>query len=578
MPQGPEQHERYEKVERLGEGGMGEVWLAHDNHLDRKVALKLISQHVPGMKPHVVRERFRREAVITARLEHPNVPTVYDVGVTNDGRMFVVMQFVPGRTLADELVVRRRLPLSWVAAIAAQISEVLGYAHGMGVVHRDLKPGNVMLTPGGVVKVLDFGIAAALEPASGEQPLTRGDFPIGTLGFIAPEQFLGQRATERSDLYALGCVLYQLVAGVSPFPGPNLALPYQHVHGEPDALVSHRPDVHPQLAELIARLMAKQPESRPDDAAEVFGVMAPLVAELAALEEELPTSPDLVAVAHGVPAATVDPTLPYTRVLRPRRAPEATLTASLAPTAVVPPPGAEDFAAAVGASGAALPAPAAPVDPPAEPVGETHQDAVSGPGPAEPPAALITPADGAAGGFDTEALQRITTLAEEGRYERAAELLDRLLKDRAEPATPDELLRLFDYSRRGGRLRQAYAGYTTLRTELEATRPATDPQVLAALAGRAACLRELGRTGEALEEYEDLLGRQDQAFGAASPEAFESRYAIAVLHAGAGSVAAALQSLESLRDDQQAALPADAPQHVLVATLITRLRRLARQG
>ncbi|MCD0485992.1 serine/threonine-protein kinase [Streptacidiphilus sp. ASG 303] len=268
---------RYELTALLGRGGMGEVWSGYDKRLDRPVAVKLM---IPRPGDRTAEPRFVREARLTARLEHPGVPVIHDVGTLPDRRLFLVMQLIRGRTLAQLLAAEGRLSADRAARLAVQIAGVLAHAHAHGVVHRDLKPGNLMVAPDGAVKVLDFGIAAALEPDPGLPPLTADRATPGTPGFISPEQALGQRATPRSDLYALGCVLYEALAGEPPFTAPlPMALVYRHANEEPRPLREHRPDLPEGLADLVARLMAKDPDARPASAAEVRALAESWTAE-----------------------------------------------------------------------------------------------------------------------------------------------------------------------------------------------------------------------------------------------------------------------------------------------------------
>ncbi|RTL70285.1 MAG: serine/threonine protein kinase [Pseudonocardiaceae bacterium] len=181
----------------LGKGGMGEVWGARDTRLDRRVAIKFIRFPDDADGPELVR-RFERESRITARLEHPGVPAVFDSGTDERGRPYLVMQFVQGVTVADVIAEHTILPVGWAASIAAQTCAVLVAAHGASLVHRDLKPGNLMLCPDGSVRVLDFGLAVAL--ASGDSQITRTGQSIGTPAYMAPELVLGEPTGPWTDL------------------------------------------------------------------------------------------------------------------------------------------------------------------------------------------------------------------------------------------------------------------------------------------------------------------------------------------------------------------------------------------
>ncbi|MFJ4097333.1 protein kinase [Kitasatospora sp. NPDC089913] len=253
---------RYELSDLLGRGGMGEVWAARDRLAGRRVAVKFLSSHGHGDVSTALEQRFLREARLTSALRHVGVPVVHDHGKLGDGRLYLVMELVPGETLST-LLKSGRFPIHRAASVAAQTADVLAHAHANGVIHRDLKPSNLMLTPTGAVKVLDFGIAAALEPGPDEPRLTATNATPGTAGFMAPEQAEG-RSVAASDLYALGCLLYELLAGTPPLTAPNpVMLMYRHATEEPEPVTAHRPDLPGALADLVMRLLAKAPEDRP---------------------------------------------------------------------------------------------------------------------------------------------------------------------------------------------------------------------------------------------------------------------------------------------------------------------------
>ncbi|REE96289.1 serine/threonine-protein kinase [Thermomonospora umbrina] len=260
---------RYELATPLGRGGMGQVWEGTDRKLGRRVAIKLVTneQIAARSDPSELVRRFAREASVTAGLQHPGIPAVHDAG-TYDGGLFLVMELIEGYTLADLIAEQGPLPVGWAAAMAAQMAAVLAVAHERGLVHRDVKPQNVMLTRDGTVKVLDFGVATVLD-TTGAQRITRTGEPVGTPAYMAPEQLRGERATPRTDLYALGCVLYELLAGEPVFEGatPHV-LSYRHMEEPPAPL--QRPDVPLELHWLIRQLLAKHPEQRPGGAREVY--------------------------------------------------------------------------------------------------------------------------------------------------------------------------------------------------------------------------------------------------------------------------------------------------------------------
>lgn len=249
--------ERYRLVEELGRGAMGEVWRAEDTTLGREVAVKLLLKHVTMDR---AADRFRQEAQTAARLNHPNLVAVYDFD-EEEGRGYLVMELVPGRSLRDELAAGDVLGIDEVRRIAGQAAAGLDAAHSRGVVHRDIKPGNLLLAPDGKVKVADFGIArAAMESDSS---LTATGAVLGTSIYLAPERATGRHAEPASDVYALGCVLYEMLCGGPPFTGDPAAVVYQHVEQAPQQPAELRPDVPPALADFLLRLLAKDPTARP---------------------------------------------------------------------------------------------------------------------------------------------------------------------------------------------------------------------------------------------------------------------------------------------------------------------------
>ncbi|MGH8867260.1 MAG: protein kinase domain-containing protein [Actinomycetes bacterium] len=254
---------RYRLSHPLGRGGMGEVWQAHDEVLERPVAVKMLDLS-SATDPHAA-ERFRREAQMVASLSHPHIITVYDTG-TEGETAYLVMELLSGPSLSDTLREHGALPVGETVLYAEQTASALAAAHAAGVVHRDVKPANLMLASDGSLRVLDFGIARLLEQ-TGQTALTATQTVVGTADYLSPEQARGVQVDARADLYALGCVLVALLTGSPPFRGDTpVAVLGQHIYTDPPRLADLRPDVPPWLDTLVADLLAKDPDARPPSA------------------------------------------------------------------------------------------------------------------------------------------------------------------------------------------------------------------------------------------------------------------------------------------------------------------------
>ena len=252
-------NERYELKQQIGRGGMAEVRLARDLLLDRPVAIKILyPEH--AVDPNFV-ERFRREAQAAANLNHPNIVSVYDWG-KYESTYFMAMEYVPGRTLAEYLRANTRIEPDEAATIGIEVARALAFAHRNGVVHRDIKPANILIANTGEVKVADFGIARAMN-APAENHLTQAGSVMGTATYFSPEQAQGAQPDPRSDLYSLGIVLYEMVAGKPPFSGENpVSIAYKQVHENPQPLNQLVLDIPKPFEAIVARLLAKNPDLR----------------------------------------------------------------------------------------------------------------------------------------------------------------------------------------------------------------------------------------------------------------------------------------------------------------------------
>src|SRR5947209_502357 len=247
---------RYRLEARIGAGGMSTVYRALDATLERQVAIKLMNREVASDSDQL--ERFRREARAVAQLSHPHVVGVIDAG-EDEGRPYIVFEYVEGETLKERIRRQGRLPVAEAVAYAIEIARALGAAHARHIVHRDVKPQNVLIDEEGSAKVTDFGIARTLD----EEGLTADGRVLGTTDYVSPEQALGQPVTGQSDLYSLGIVLYEMLAGEVPFKGESqVAVAMKHVREPLPDVQRSRPEVSAALAAVIDRATAKHPGDR----------------------------------------------------------------------------------------------------------------------------------------------------------------------------------------------------------------------------------------------------------------------------------------------------------------------------
>jgi len=250
--------DRYTIERELGRGGMATVYLAEDVKHHRPVALKVLKSELAAV---LGPERFLREIEISARLTHPHILPLLDSGDAG-GTLFYVMPYVEGESLRDRLDREKQLPVDDALQISREVADALSYAHSRGVIHRDIKPENILLESGHAV-VADFGIARAIDQAGGET-LTATGLAVGTPAYMSPEQAAGSRDLDgRSDLYSLGCVLYEMLAGQPPFTGPTVeSLVHQHLTVEPPNITAIRPAVPAQVAATLQRALSKTPADR----------------------------------------------------------------------------------------------------------------------------------------------------------------------------------------------------------------------------------------------------------------------------------------------------------------------------
>ncbi len=300
--------DRYELEELAGSGGMSTVFRARDAQLDRRVAIKILHEHYAEDPEYL--ERFRREARLVARLSHPNIVTVIDRGDDN-GRQYIVFEHVEGENLKELVQRTGRLPIRRALELALAVADGLAFAHQHGLVHRDVKPQNVLLSREGEVKVTDFGIARSLDVEHG---VTQTGTVLGTGEYLAPEQASGKPVSPATDVYSLGVVIWELLAGDVPFTGDNfVAVALRHVNEPPPDLRERRPDASPRLAAAVDRALAKDPARR-------FPSMAALAKELRACLAEAagegpPAEDDAALTLVSAPVRSPSPA----RSRRPRR-------------------------------------------------------------------------------------------------------------------------------------------------------------------------------------------------------------------------------------------------------------------
>jgi serine/threonine-protein kinase len=281
--------DRYELEELVGSGGMSSVYRAHDRLLERTVALKILHPQYASDEEYV--RRFRHEARAVAQLSHPNIVTVIDRG-EDGGRQYIVFEYVDGETLKDLVARTGPLPIRRVVELGLGMARALAFAHEHGLVHRDVKPQNVLLNGDGAAKVTDFGIARSLD---GDGGLTQTGTVLGTSNYLAPEQASGRPVGPATDVYSLGIVLYELLTGSVPFDGDNfVSVAMQHVHERPPSLLERRPDAPLRLVNAVERALAKDPADR-------FPTMAAFGGELQASLDDVEATDDGVTQVFAAP-------------------------------------------------------------------------------------------------------------------------------------------------------------------------------------------------------------------------------------------------------------------------------------
>ncbi|WP_052867362.1 serine/threonine-protein kinase [Streptomyces niger] len=480
-------HGRYRLIDLIGRGGMGEVWRARDESLGRRVAvkcLKPLGQQQDASFMRVLRERFRREARVAAGLQHRGITVVHDFG-EDDGILYIVMELLDGRNLSQLLEDNRRnpLPVPDFADIADQVSAALAYTHEQAVVHRDLKPANIVRIADGTVKICDFGIARLGHDIGFTARLTGTGVAMGTPHYMSPEQIAGGTIDHRSDLYSLGCVLYELATGAPPFEFDDAwAVLVGHRDTAPEPLRKRRPDLPEAYERIVLDLLAKDPDDRPRDAAE--------------LGKRIATARAPQQTAAGLPAWT---------------------------------------------AGMRIGAGARPVHtlrtPPRGAVGEltgswTVGFDLRGPDSVPPARGRPTPSPAvlaALAGRHNAGL----SLGRLGRWEEAGEAHRAVAAEREHVLGPDHadtLASRFEVAftlARSGRFADALREYETVAAGRERTLGAEHADTLAARQETAYVLGRLGRHFEAHQVYTSVLAARDRTMGADHPDTLRCRHNLA---------------------------------------------------
>ncbi|RII14624.1 Serine/threonine-protein kinase PknB [Streptomyces sp. YIM 130001] len=491
---------RYRLLDLIGRGGMGEVWRARDESLGRQVAVKCLKPLGPEQEASftkVLRERFRREARVAAALQHRGITVVHDFG-EHEGLLYLVMELLEGRNLSQLLEDNKQHPLSVdrIVDITEQVAYALAYTHEQGIVHRDLKPANIMRLTDGTVKICDFGIARLGHDIGLTSKLTGTGIAMGTPHYMSPEQIGGSQVDHRSDLYSLGCVLYEIATGVPPFDLEDAwSVLVGHRDTAPEPPRTHRPELPEFMEQIVLDLLAKSPDGRPGDARELAHRVARARSGVA------PHAPVGTAPA---PSAAGDPRLPsWTRGMTTGR------KAGAASAAHAPPP---DTSA--GLTGEWIPrAPGRPGAVLSEPRRPT---------PAPELLAVLTSRHSAG-----------LSLGRLGRWEEAGEVHRAVAAEREHvlgPDHPDTLASRYEVGftlSRTGRAADALREYTKVAEGRERALGAEHADTLAARQEMAYVLGQLGRHFEAHQMYTDVLASRERAMGADHPDTLRCRHNLA---------------------------------------------------
>ncbi|MDQ0791923.1 serine/threonine-protein kinase [Streptomyces sp. B1I3] len=509
---------RYQLLDLIGRGGMGEVWRARDESLGRYVAVKCLKPMGPQHDrsfTRVLRERFRREARVAAALQHRGVTVVHDFG-ESDGLLYLVMELLEGRNLSQLLEDNKQhpLPVPDVVDIAEQVADALGYTHRQGIVHRDLKPANIMRLDDGTVKICDFGIARLGHDVGFTSRLTGTGIAMGTPHYMSPEQISGGEVDHRSDLYSLGCVLYEIATGVPPFDLDDAwAVLVGHRDTQPEPLRTHRAELPGFFDRVVLDLLAKAPGERPADAGDLRQRIA------LGRTGEQPAAPGAgrtqpAPVPGPRPGAALPPLPSWTRNMTTGHRATGTVR--------TPTPGTGHTAELTGAwtTGTALPAltgglPAAT---------SLFAEGASAERPTPSPALLSTLADRHSAGLD---------LARLGHWEEAGEVHRTVASMREQalgPDHPDTLASRYESAftlSRTGCAADALREFVRVADGRERILGPDHPETLAARQETAYALGQLGRHFEAHQVYAAVLASRVRSMGPDHPDTLRCRHNLA---------------------------------------------------
>ncbi|MGW4035947.1 tetratricopeptide repeat protein [Streptomyces sp. NPDC004778] len=497
---------RYRLLELIGRGGMGEVWRALDESLGRQVAvkcLKPLAPHHDQAFTRVLRERFRREARVAASLQHRGVTVVHDFG-EYEGVLYLVMELLDGQNLSQLLEENQQhpLPVEHVVDIAEQVADALGYTHRQGIVHRDLKPANIMRLTDGTVKICDFGIARLGHDIGMSSRLTTTGLAMGTPHYMSPEQISGKEVDHRSDLYSLGCVLYEIATGVPPFDQEDAwAVLVGHRDTPPEPLRTHRAELPGFFDRVVLDLLAKAPEERPVDAGDLRRRIV-----LGRTGEQPALGPG--PLAHTGPGPLPAP--------RERALPAWTRSMTAGHRAIgATGPHAERPDPAAGLTGQWTTARAT----------APHTGSFVSVSAAPPAPDLLAGLEGRhSAGID---LGRLGRWAEAGEVHRqVAEQRGRVLG----PDHPDTLASHYEIGltlSRTGRAEEALGAFTRVAQGRERALGADHPHTLAARQATAHALGRLGRHAEAHQVYETVLAVRERVMGPDHPDTLRCRHNLA---------------------------------------------------